>query len=103
MVKTSGKNPSTSNGFKTNKYGTLYKSEKASFTPNTNIITRKTGPFRSMKQAGILKAGKKINYDEVMKQDGYVWLGYEIKRTVNTYQLELGIEILTLWDQFGEN
>ena len=56
-----------------------------------------------MKQAGILKAGKKINYDEVMKQDGYVWLGYEIKRTVNTYQLELGIEILTLWDQFGEN
>ncbi|MCY1620801.1 peptidoglycan DD-metalloendopeptidase family protein [Staphylococcus pettenkoferi] len=78
--KTSGKNPSTSNGFKTNKYGTLYKSEKASFTPNTNIITRKTGPFRSMKQAGILKAGKKINYDEVMKQDGYVWLGYGSKK-----------------------
>nr|WOL52923.1 Lin2 [synthetic construct] len=68
--------PTPNTGWKTNKYGTLYKSESASFTPNTDIITRTTGPFRSMPQSGVLKAGQTIHYDEVMKQDGHVWVGY---------------------------
>ncbi|HCZ3133821.1 TPA: peptidoglycan DD-metalloendopeptidase family protein [Staphylococcus aureus] len=69
-------NPSTSGGFKVNKYGTLYKNEKATFTANTTITTRYTGPFRSMPKAGSLKKGQSIKYDEVMKQDGHVWVAY---------------------------
>ncbi|EQA5988043.1 SH3 domain-containing protein [Staphylococcus pseudintermedius] len=68
--------PSTSGGFKVNQYGTLYKAESATFTANTTIITRYTGPFRSMPKAGTLKSGQSIKYDEVMKQDGHVWVGY---------------------------
>ncbi|MBX8994098.1 peptidoglycan DD-metalloendopeptidase family protein [Staphylococcus pettenkoferi] len=64
-------------GFQENQYGTLYKEEHASFTPNTSIITRKTGPFINMPRGGTLEAGQTIHYDEVMKQDGYVWLGYD--------------------------
>ncbi|WP_306439829.1 peptidoglycan DD-metalloendopeptidase family protein [Staphylococcus marylandisciuri] len=72
-----GSNSSNTNGFKENQYGTLYKEEHASFTANTSIITRKTGPFITMPRGGTLKAGQTIQYDEVMKQDGYVWLGYD--------------------------
>lgn len=64
-------------GFQENQYGTLYKEEHASFTPNTSIITRKTGPFINMPRGGTLEAGQTIHYNEVMKQDGYVWLGYD--------------------------
>lgn len=64
-------------GFQENQYGTLYKEEHASFTPNTSIITRKTGPFINMPRGGTLEAGQTIHYDEVMKQAGYVWLGYD--------------------------
>lgn len=67
---------SDSNGYKVNQYGTLYKTEYATFTANTAIITRYTGPFTSCQQAGTLQAGQSINYDEVMKQDGHVWVGY---------------------------
>ena len=74
----SGGSSSTSHpGFQENQYGTLYKEEHASFTPNTSIITRKTGPFINMPRGGTLEAGQTIHYDEVMKQDGYVWLGYD--------------------------
>lgn len=68
--------PSNNNGYKTNKYGTLYKSESANFTANTDIITRLKGPFRSMPQSGTLKKGQTITYDEVLKQDGHVWVAY---------------------------
>ena len=64
------------NGYRENQYGTLYKEEHATFTANANIITRYIGPFTNMPQAGILKAGQTIIYDEVMKQDGYIWVGY---------------------------
>lgn len=64
------------NGWKKNQYGTLYRSEKATFTPNTAIITRYIGPFTSCPQAGVLKAGQSINYDEVLVQDKHVWVGY---------------------------
>lgn len=64
------------NGYRENQYGTLYKEEHATFTANANIITRYVGPFTNLPQAGILKAGQTIIYDEVMKQDGYIWVGY---------------------------
>lgn len=64
------------NGWKKNQYGTLYRSEKATFTPNTAIITRYVGPFTSCPQAGVLQAGQSINYDEVLVQDEHVWVGY---------------------------
>lgn len=65
------------NGYKINAYGTLYKSENGSFTPNVAIRARYTGPFTTCPQAGVLQAGSTpIVYDEVMKQDGYVWIGY---------------------------
>lgn len=65
-----------SNGWKRNQYGTYYKAEKGTFTPNTAIITRYTGPFTTCPQAGVLQAGQSIAYDEVLKQDNYVWIGY---------------------------
>ena len=64
------------NGFKTNRYGTLYKSKKGKFTANTAIITRKIGPFTTCPQSGVLYPGKTIYYDTVCKQDGHVWLSY---------------------------
>ncbi|MFO3689189.1 peptidoglycan DD-metalloendopeptidase family protein [Staphylococcus felis] len=81
----SGGQTSNNNGYKVNQYGTLYKSESADFKANTDIITRTTGPFRSMPQAGVLKAGQTIHYDEVMKQDGHVWVGYTAKGGKRVY------------------
>lgn len=69
-------NVKPSNGYKINQYGTLYKSESATFTANTTITTRYTGPFRTMPKAGVLKKGQSIKYDEVMKQDGHIWVAY---------------------------
>jgi N-acetylmuramoyl-L-alanine amidase len=66
----------TINGWKTNKYGTLYKAKKGSFTANTAIITRYVGPFTSCPQSGVLQAGQTITYDTVCRQDGYEWLSY---------------------------
>lgn len=63
-------------GYKTNSEGTLYKTEHASFTATTDIITRKEGPFRKNPKSGVLKAGQTIIYDEVLKQDGHVWVAY---------------------------
>ena len=64
------------NGYKVNKYGTLYKPEKATFTANYDIYTRYVGPFTSCPQAGILRAGQSVVYDTVCKQDGYIWVSY---------------------------
>lgn len=68
----------TSGGWSTNQYGTLYKSEKATFTctARQGIITRKVGPFVSCPQAGTLYYGQSVVYDTVCKQDGYVWISW---------------------------
>jgi N-acetylmuramoyl-L-alanine amidase len=69
---------SNSNGWKVNQYGTYYKAEKASFTVGgTRIAVRKVGPFTSCPFSGWLNPGVTITYDEVMVQDGYVFLGYD--------------------------
>lgn len=94
--------PSTNDGYKTNEYGTLYKAESADFTANSNITTRTTGPFTSMPKAGVLEAGQTIHYDEVMKQDGYVWVGYNsnsgtrIHLPIRTWNESTG-EVGPLW------
>lgn len=64
------------NGWKVNQYGTYYKAERGTFTPNTAIRTRYVGPFTICPQSGVLKAGQSITYDTVCKQDGYVWVSY---------------------------
>ena len=69
---------SNSNGWKVNQYGTYYKAEKASFTVGgTRIAVRKVGPFTSCPFSGWLNPGVTITYDEVMVQNGFVWLGYD--------------------------
>lgn len=64
------------NGWKVNKYGTYYKSEKATFTANTAIRTRYVGPFTTCPQSGVLQPGQSVVYDTVCKQDGYIWISY---------------------------
>lgn len=94
----------TTSGWKTNEYGTLYKSEKASFTCTVRqgIITRRTGPFVSLPQAGTLYYGQTVNYDTVCKQDGYVWIswttsaGYDVWMPVRTWNKNTG-KMGALW------
>ena len=62
-----------------NKYGTWWKNEQASFKNGSEEIQVWTeGPFRIKgNEAGKLQPGTIINYDEVMLQDGHVWVGYD--------------------------
>ena len=66
--------------WKRNNYGTWYMSEKARFTNgNQPIVARTTGPFRSCPVAYNFQPGGWCDYDEVMLQDGHVWIGYTWK------------------------
>lgn len=63
-----------------NSYGTWYMSEKARFTNGSQpIMARTTGPFRSCPYAYDFQPGGYCDYDEVMLQDGHVWIGYDWK------------------------
>jgi len=67
------------NPWKKNKHGTWYMSEKYTFTVgNAPIYARSVGPFLNNPSPGTVKPGTKINYDEIMLQDGYVWIGYTV-------------------------
>lgn len=47
-----------------------------------------------MPQSGVLRKGLTIKYDEVMKQDGHVWVGYNTNNGKEyIYQLELGMKV----------
>ncbi|MGW7932669.1 SH3 domain-containing protein, partial [Staphylococcus xylosus] len=61
-----------------NKYRTWYKAEKGTFkNGDQEIQVWRTGPFRlTGNEAGKLQPSVSINYDEVMLQDGHVWVGY---------------------------
>ena len=66
--------------WKRNSYGTWYMSEKARFTNGSQpIVARTTGPFRSCPVAYNFQPGGYCDYDEVMLQDGHVWIGYTWK------------------------
>lgn len=64
--------------WKRNSYGTWYMSEKARFTNGSQpIMVRTTGPFRSCPYAYDFQPGGWCDYDEVMLQDGHVWISYD--------------------------
>lgn len=64
--------------WKKNSYGTYYMSESATFTNgNQSIVARTVGPFRSCPYAYDFQPGGYTPYDEVMLQDGHVWIGYD--------------------------
>ncbi|UXR34513.1 SH3 domain-containing protein [Staphylococcus simulans] len=61
-----------------NSYGTYYMEEKARFTNgNQPIMVRTVGPFTSCPHAYDFQPGGWCDYDEVMLQDGHVWIGYD--------------------------
>lgn len=63
-----------------NSYGTYYMSESATFTcGNQPIQVRTVGPFLSCPKAYMFQPGGYTSYDEVMLQDGFVWIGYDWK------------------------
>ena len=63
-----------------NSYGTYYMSESATFTcGNQPIMARTVGPFLSCPEGYWFQPGGYTSYDEVMIQDGYVWIGYTWK------------------------
>lgn len=66
--------------WKKNSYGTYYMSESARFTCGSSpIAVRTVGPFRSCPLAYWFQPGGYCDYDEVMLQDGLVWIGYDWK------------------------
>ncbi|WP_435373555.1 SH3 domain-containing protein [Staphylococcus nepalensis] len=66
--------------WKKNSYGTWYMTENAVFTNgNSPIAVRTVGPFRSCPYAYDFQPGGYTPYDEVMLQDGHVWIGYDWK------------------------
>lgn len=72
--------PSNDSGWKVNQYGTYYKSEKARFTNGSAPIqVRTVGPFLSCPKVYMFQPGGWCDYDEVMIQDGHVWIGYSWK------------------------
>lgn len=67
--------------WKRNSYGSWYMSEKARYTNgNQPIIARTVGPFRSCPYAYDFQPGGYCDYDEVILQDGHVWIGYDWKK-----------------------
>lgn len=66
-------------GWQVNKYGTKWKNEKGTFiNGNEPIQAYYVGPFVIAKnKAGKLPAKATVKYDEVMVQDGYVWIAYD--------------------------
>ena len=63
-----------------NNYGTYYMSESATFTCGSQPILASTvGPFLSCPEGHWFQPGGYTPYDEVMLQDGHVWIGYDWK------------------------
>lgn len=62
----------------TNTFGTRWKKEKGTFTNGSEPIqARYTAPFiMDNNKAGVLPPKASVKYDEVLVQDGYVWIGY---------------------------
>ena len=76
----------TPSGWKTNNWGILYKAEHASFTPTVDFIyTRSVGPSRQNPIAGQLYRGQTINYSEVQKFDGHVWISWDTNAGITVY------------------
>lgn len=64
-----------------NSYGTYYMSEKGTFTANHAIQVRTIGPFLSTPKAYMFQPGGYTPYDEIMLQDGHLFIGYYWQNT----------------------
>lgn len=66
------------NGWQTNQYGTRWKNEKGTFVNGGEPIQAYfVAPFvNPANKAGKLPAKATVKYDEVMVQDGHVWVAY---------------------------
>lgn len=66
-------------GWKKNKYGTQYLKAKGTWKNGGNrVMSRFGSPFRSAPEGGWANPGWKCNYDEIVRQDGHIWLGYTV-------------------------
>lgn len=64
--------------WRVNKYGTYYMKESATFVcGNEPIKVRTVGPFTTCPVGYMFQPGGWCEYDEVMLQDGHVWVGYD--------------------------
>lgn len=74
----SSKTPRTIGKWKTNKYGTQYIKAEGTFTVTASkgIVARFDSPFLSAPNGGLAKKGYSYKYDELIRQDGHVWVGY---------------------------
>ncbi|RIM01017.1 SH3 domain-containing protein, partial [Staphylococcus chromogenes] len=64
--------------WKRNSYGTYYMAEKARFiNGNQPITVRLQGPFTTCPIGYQFQPGGYCDYDEVMLQDGHVWISYD--------------------------
>lgn len=71
------KTPYTVGSWKTNKHGTQYIEAHGTFTVGgTRIMSHEASPFVSATNGGWANPGFKIKYDELVRQDGHVWIGY---------------------------
>ena len=71
------KTPYTVGSWKKNKHGTQYIKAVGTFTVGgSRIMSREASPFLSAPQGGWANPGFKIKYDELVRQDGHVWIGY---------------------------
>lgn len=65
--------------WRTNKYGTQYLKAKGTWiNGGTKVMSRFGSPFLSAKEGGWANPGWKCNYDEIVRQDGHIWLGYTV-------------------------
>lgn len=75
---TSNNKPATNTGWQQNEHNTWYMSEQATFKVGSEpIAVHMIGPFVNLAISGWLQPGESIKYDEVMLQDGHVWVGYD--------------------------
>ena len=74
-------------GWKRNAHGTWWKNKKGSFTNgNEEIQAWAESPSTVWgRKAGKLQPGAKINFDEIILQDGLNWLGYTAGNGIRLY------------------
>lgn len=66
---------SSSEEWRTNKYGTQWKALKGVWiNGNQPIEKRKGSPSRQAKSTGMMKPGQRLDYREIARNDGHIWL-----------------------------
>jgi N-acetylmuramoyl-L-alanine amidase len=74
------------NQWRINKHGTQYLLTEGKWkVGSTRILTRFYSPFRSATSGGYANPGTVIHYDEIVRQDGHIWLGYKNHKNIRKY------------------